>query len=55
MNISLYYKADGEVAIYLKKVENKDLIIPDEYNKDFSGNLGLKGGIGYIQISTGDE
>lgn len=55
MNTALYYKADGEITIYLKKIQDKDLIIPDEYNKDFIGNLGFKGGIGYIQIPEADE
>ena len=54
-NATLYFKADNEITIYLKQIQNKDLIIPDENNFDFQGKLGVRGGISYIQLPYDSE
>lgn len=54
-DIMLHYKSDGALTIYLKQIPGKDLIIPNKENKDFEGNLGQKGGIGFLQINQKDD
>lgn len=54
-DILLHYKSDGPLTIYLKQIPDKDLVIPDNFNRDYEGHLGPRGGLGFFQIRQNED